>query len=475
MLLWSLAGLAIAAGQETEGEGSKSGEPSDPTFGELILGAERLRELRGSAAEESASGPASDPVAAEVPSEPLLAAAKIRKIEGKHLTLLTDLPSQFAVDELPKVFDRAVPAWAAYFRLDPQRLEGWRVVGCLMKDRDPFQATGLFPATLPPFEWGFQRGDRIWWYEQSTDYFRRHLMLHEGVHAFMRSKLGGTGPPWYREGMAERLATHRWTGGELEVGIVPRRRDDVMGWGRMDALRRGFDAGNALMIRDVMNVDSSVFQESEPYAWCWAAVTFLDLHPATRIRFRRMMTQVSDETTSFNRQLQLQFAQELRELDEQWQIFIAEADYGYDFQRAAVRYASGKPLPAEGSRIAVMANRGWQSAGFRLEKDKSYLLKADGNFQIARERRQPWLSEAGGVTLRYHRGYPLGMLMGQVRLDQPESGPSNLISPVAVGTLRKIRPIEAGTLYFMVNDHPAERSDNQGGVVVEVRELSDER
>ena len=40
-----------------------------------------------------------------------LADAGIRRLTGKHLTLYTDLPTQREVDELPEVFDRAVPQW----------------------------------------------------------------------------------------------------------------------------------------------------------------------------------------------------------------------------------------------------------------------------------------------------------------------------------------------------------------------------
>ncbi len=37
--------------------------------------------------------------------------AGFRRLTGQHLTLITDLPSAEAVDELPAVFDQAVPQW----------------------------------------------------------------------------------------------------------------------------------------------------------------------------------------------------------------------------------------------------------------------------------------------------------------------------------------------------------------------------
>ena len=40
----------------------------------------------------------------------LLAKAGIRQVQGKHLMLLTDLPEDLAIDELPRVFDLAAAA-----------------------------------------------------------------------------------------------------------------------------------------------------------------------------------------------------------------------------------------------------------------------------------------------------------------------------------------------------------------------------
>ena len=45
----------------------------------------------------------------------------IRKLQGARLTLYTDLASQPAIDELPEVFDRAVPLWCEYFEIPVER------------------------------------------------------------------------------------------------------------------------------------------------------------------------------------------------------------------------------------------------------------------------------------------------------------------------------------------------------------------
>jgi hypothetical protein len=404
----------------------------------------------------------------EEPTEEVLTSEGLRKIMGTYLTLYTDLDPARAVDEIPKVFDLAVPQWAHYFGIELDRLNGWHLIGCLMKEPDRFRRVRLFTDGLPPFKNGFHLGRQIWVYDQPTDYYRRHLVLHEGVHAIMRQRMGGTGPPWFREGMAEHLATHRWSAGKLRVAMTPRRREDVSGWGRIEAMRRAFQRGQARMLREVWGFPNEAFNEDEAYAWCWGAVAYLDGHPQFRKRFRSMLERVADETITFTQQLQLLFIDELRELDEQWQIFISGIDYGYDFRRNAVEYGPGKPLPAEGGTVAIRTDRGWQSTGIRLEKGKTYRLTATGRFQVALERGQPWISEAGGVTLRYYRGLPLGMLAGNIRLDQSNPGLASLTSPFPLGRSREICPMESGTLYLLVNDHPAEYTDNAGTLQVSI-------
>src|SRR5687767_8851911 len=136
-----------------------------------------------------------------------VAAAGIRILEGRHVRLLTDVPASAAVDELPRVFDAAVPEWAAYFELPPSQIRR-RWLAFLFQDRERFRALGLLPGDNPEFVNGYARGYELWLLEQPSDYYRRHLLLHEGTHALMQTQLGGAGPGWYMEGMAELLGTH---------------------------------------------------------------------------------------------------------------------------------------------------------------------------------------------------------------------------------------------------------------------------
>lgn len=407
--------------------------------------------------------------APEIDDEQVLRSG-IRKLEGRYVTIYTDIPSRFAVDEIPRVFDAAVPLWCEYFGLPEEKVDGWKLTGYLMQSKERHRQVGLLPDNLPDFLHGFHRGLEFWAYDKESDYYRRHLVLHEGVHGFMSSMLGGTGPPWYREGMAELLATHRWKNHKLVVGYMPRSRDEVPYWGRIKIIKEEFAAGRGKMLREIMRYDQSAHLRLEPYAWCWAAAAFLDGHPVYRNRFRQLASKVTDTTAFFSRDLEAQFAGQMRELDEEWQLFVVNIDYGYDLVRNRVTYAPGIRKPGvDGRSFTVASDRGWQSTGMRMEAGKSYRINAQGRFQL---RQQPdiWWCEPGGITLRYTNNRPIGMLMGNIRLDEPQPGLANLGNPIPIGLSRRIIAAGDGTLYLKINDHPGELADNLGQVMVKVVE-----
>ena len=109
-----------------------------------------------------------------------------------------------------------MPCWrpgkADFGKLPPAR-DGaeYRVTGYLMRDREAFIDAGLMKESTLLSYHGRQIGAEFWLNDQSWDYYRRHLLLHEATHAFMRHLPGEAIdlPFWYLEGMAEMLSTHR--------------------------------------------------------------------------------------------------------------------------------------------------------------------------------------------------------------------------------------------------------------------------
>jgi hypothetical protein len=392
----------------------------------------------------------------------------LRTLSSKHLILVTDLDSDAEVDALPGYFDQAFLQWCAYFGIDPAGHDQWQARGFLMQSRERFAAAGLINDQVPQFATGYSLRDAFWLFDQTSVYYRRHLLLHEGVHCFMNSMLGTTGPTWYGEGLAEILATHRLEGNRITVNVIPANRAEVPKWGRIEVVQHDFARRKALTLDKVFQLGGTLHGTVEQYAWCWAAAAFLDHHPRYRQRFRQLAAHVA--APNFTQQAIAAFASDRPRLDEDWQIFVAHLDYGYDFARMDVELAVGRPIAAP-AHVQVAADRGWQSSGIVVEEGKRYRLKATGRYQVAAGP-PPWMSEPGGVTIRYNQGRPLGMLLAAIRPDDPAANkPSGLIRPVPVGLDAVFTAPRTGTLYLRVNDSAGSLADNAGQAEVEISPL----
>jgi hypothetical protein len=415
-----------------------------------------------------------------------VAAAGIRILPGKRLTLYTDLAGE-EIDRLPAVFEQAFPQWCKYFGVKESDHADWHVTGCLMKDKARFAAAGLVPGDLPPFEHGYSTGKTLWLYEQPSDFYRRELLLHEGTHCFMFTLLGDCGPPWYMEGLAEYLGTHRLADGRLTLGYMPRSRDEAPQWGRVRIIQDAVAQRRALKLKAVTEFSKTAHRETGPYAWCWAAVTLLDRHPRYRDRFHQLLRFVREP--DFNERFYRLFEPDWQELCEEWQLMVANMEYGYDVERSAVDFTPGKiEAGPEARTITIAADRGWQNTGLRLEAGKTYRLTASGRYQVAKssplplgegqgvraaESKSPqtWWSEPGGVSIRYYQNRPLGILLAAVRPDHPPANSTTaLIRPTVVGLGTTFSPSETGTLFLKINDSPGELDDNAGELKVEVRQ-----
>lgn len=396
------------------------------------------------------------------------AAAGIRRIAGKHLTLYTDLPEAEAA-RLPALFDAAIPLWCEYFGVEGAKLADWKIVGHAMQDKEKFVQAGLYSDALPPFPNGYSRGSQFWIYDQPSEYYRRHLVLHEGTHCFMNRWLGGAGPPWYMEGIAELLGTHRLAGEQLALAVMPAASDEAPYWGRIKIIRDEQAAGRGMTLAQILRYDNHAHLRNEPYGWCWGAAAFLDAHPATREAFRGLKTKVQNRTVEFSLDFLRQLEPAWPAIKEDWQLFVLHADYGYDFARAAVVHLpEEKPLPAEGAAATLAADRGWQSTGYLLEAGRTYRLEAAGRYDVA-SGPPVWPCEAGGITLRYERGLPLGMLLAAVRPQAPSGPITPLANPTPIGLAGTVTPAETGVLYLSINERAAGLADNRGTLRVTVR------
>ncbi len=396
---------------------------------------------------------------AQIPAE------GIREIRGKHLRLWTDVPANPAVDELPQVFDAAVAQWAEYFGVPLKQTADWQVQGFLIRERAKFEALGLLPEGHHNYLNGYALGNELWFDEQQSDYYRRHLLLHEGTHSFMLSFLGSAGPGWYMEGTAELLGTHRWRGNQLELNVFPESREEVPFWGRIKLLRDEHARGSALSLGQVLAIDNRQVLTTDAYAWCWGLCKFLDSHPEYGEKFRKLPRQV--QAANFNARFRRMFHQEWADLNVEWQAFVVALEYGYDTKRMAMQHTAAKSVD-EPVKTTIAADRGWQATPWLLRGGTEYRVSASGRYQIANDG-QPWPCEPGGITIRYHDGKPLGMLLGALRpVNSQVEERYDFAHPLAIGLGETIKPTYDAVLYLRVNDSPAELSDNQGAVQVRI-------
>jgi hypothetical protein len=404
----------------------------------------------------------------------------IRKLEGKRITLYTDVEGE-EIDGLPAVFDQAFPQYCEYFGVDPASLGDWRVTGFLMKDKERFDRAGLIPKELPDFEHGYSWNYDLWLFDQKDDYYRRHLLIHEGVHGFMNTVLGACGSPWYMEGMAEMLGTHAWNENRLALNYLPQSREETPGLGRIRILRDDVAARRAMTLPKILDYPPSAHHSNDAYAWSWAAAKFLDTHPRYQKRFRSLAKDVLRD--DFDANFRAMFADDLPELFEEFQVFAADMEYGYDIPRTTIDFAPARAEPSsDGEKptmVAVAADRGWQNSGIRLEAGKKYEIEAAGRW--TKKCREAFWSgvknlpdqveiEPNGISIRYYHGLPLGVLLAAVHPDAPnEETPSVFLQPRVVGSAATLAPEQSGTLFFRINETAADLQSNSGEVKVKIR------
>ena len=405
----------------------------------------------------------------------------LRLLNGKHITLYTDVPSSPWIDELPEVFDAAVPKWCEYFSEDVRRTRAWRMSAFLIRDKERFRKAGLIPKDLPEFPAGLNRGHEIWFFLQPDQYYTRHLMLHEGTHAFMQWFGNGVGAPWYAEGMAELLGLHRWTDGELTLHHQVSDPRESEGWGR-PRLIKDWNEKNALLdqpqvksLQDILLTPNRAFAEVENYAWCWAACEFLGQHPQTSKRFNRLQKEVHQRPEDFNQAFLKLYSPSLEQLERDWAWYIREMEYGYSVLRAAITEL--RPGQRSGE-YELKTDRSWQMIRTPVKKGERYAIESRGRFRIGSSevdgRIKPWPCESNGITIDYFRGRPIGELHATIL--PGDSNPQSMAylyrqPPIVVGAQNVITANVNGLLCFRINESPANLADNQGTLKITIEKL----
>ena len=392
----------------------------------------------------------------------------IRRIESKYLVLFTDLPADEATDAIPGLFEQAVPQWCDYFGVKLARTEPWRITAFLMQDKERFRKAGLMPDYLPDFPTGYNRGHHFWVIPQPGNYYTRHLVLHEGTHAFMQWFLGGSGPGWYSEGMAELMGLHRIDEeGKLSIGIRVMNREQTEYWGRISVIRKEVDAGRQIKLDELMDARRFGFQSVDMYAWSWAACEFLSGHPLSKKRFAQMAERGSDTSPAFGARLRRWLNDDWVTIEQDWRLFIDEIEFG--MQSEASRITESESVEEDGATLVTVDTRhSWQRTEIQIEAGKKYKFEPSGRFTVASGEQvrgqKPWPCEAGGITIRYYQKRPLGMLMAGVVTDPPGDEVVSAVSGIGLGGEFEF-PV-SGRLVLRINESPARMDDNDGHLSV---------
>ncbi|MEM8734796.1 MAG: hypothetical protein AAGG44_11265 [Planctomycetota bacterium] len=403
--------------------------------------------------------------------EPDANARGFRRLTGRHVEFVTDLPAKQAIEELPQIFDAAIPQWCEFFDVAQDEVADWKANGHIMLDRKRFDTAGLIPQHLPPFPYGFQYGDDFWVVEQPSDYYRTHLALHEGTHWFMSRHYGNNAPPWVMEGLAELLGTHRWEQGELQLGVLPADKKLFPYWGRISRIQQELDSGVAPALETVLQYDNTAHRRVEAYAWSWAAVLFMRSHPRTQAAFDEMLAQPHRPDETQTRWLLNRLRQQWPRVRAEWRAFVSDLDYGYRVESGLLQ-VSDRPtlIGTNPSQIQVASDQSWQASNLYAKRGTRLRITAEGEFRVAAAE-EPWKSRADGVTLEYFQGRPLGQLVVTFAAPERATKLTKRITIITVGSEAEIEVPVTGELHFRINEASRDLVDNIGQLDVKIEAL----
>lgn len=392
------------------------------------------------------------------------AADDLIKREGKHLVLITDLDSSGEIDRIISAFDQSVEQWVEFFGDPLFNSTEFRVQACVMRNESTFRQKNLIPSVVPDFQFGYALNQQVWVKAQASEYYTRHLVLHEGVHAFMFAAFDGAGPTWFQEGTAELLSLHAETDRVVKINQIPVSREQVPYWGRfkrMDQLRL---AGEVPRIETVLEYQPNLIGDVGAYSWSWALVGLFQGYPEYLGNLKAAARRGSNRGPKFNREFTRELQDQWPIISARWRLMCHDLNYGFDWERERVEL-SMNDAAWSGQRIEtkVVSDRGWQSIGVRVPGGIKIRVQPEGSVTLA-ETTRPWISEPAGITLEYHRDRPLGQLLVCV-LPNAISNTDSFLEPLEIHSVDQAIDLQVeqySWLLFRVNDSVGALSDNQG-------------
>jgi hypothetical protein len=337
-----------------------------------------------------------------------------------------------------------------------------------MGDRKVFEQAGLLDG-VPPFEDGFQQADRVFLVEQPSNYYRRHLLLHEATHWIMYRAFGGGGAPWFMEGMAELQATHRLNKDLLNLAIIPDGPESVPHWGRFKKLSDSMKANGVPKLKRILYYGNDRQDRMDRYCWSWAACVFLSNHRVYWPDLEKSSTPPLDYSLKLSEEFEKSLADRWDFVERDWKVFVDEFGWGYDPQsdlvclERSIRTIGN--IIAGRSTMELDTTDGWQLFRFPVKQGQEVNIEAKGTYVVQVRNQQAWESTPNGLTYQYHRHIPMGKLIGgflSVDVEQP-------FEVFPVGNACDFKASRDGWLLLKINEPVGERRDNSGWLTVQIQ------
>ncbi|WP_182864653.1 hypothetical protein [Stieleria mannarensis] len=400
---------------------------------------------------------------------PAMQRAEMQTVEGKHIVLKSDSGSRESLLELVDAFDAAVPQWERFWQLTPGALDRWRVDAFVMSDPQRFRDSGDLPPDLR-FPFGYAIDSNIWALRQKSDYYTRHLLLHEGVHALAIELFDGTGPSWFAEGLAEMLGVHHGTGKQVLVNVVPESRQAVPYWGRFKLLSQRREEHRIPTLDAVLQYPPDLKSDVESYGWSWVAAMLLTEYPDYRPAVLAEARNGSVRTVAFTSAFKRRLARQWPIVQARWRILTHTIDYGFDWSRERIDLAmSDKLWRGNTLENTIAADQGWQSVGVRFAPGMRVKISAEGRCSLDDDPK-PWISEPPGVTIHYANERPIGQLLVCVLPNKTDE--AQQLDPLMIQSVESDVELVIDKhcwLLFRVNDHLDDLGNNRGGYGVSIR------
>lgn len=409
---------------------------------------------------------------------------QLSRWEFPGLTLVSDIPQEQIPDilsgcrELIETLQLQFQQW----QLEADSPQPIRY-GFLMRDRQHFLEIGLLPAVYANRIHGMQRSGTFWVLEQPTPYYRRHLVFHELVHAFMPRQTV-VWPIWLHEGMAEYFATHRMTSHEqpaqFEFGIMPEELDDLEGWGRIRQLNSLMESPNVTWSAISALNDQFFFQDSRHYSAAWLAVWLLKQNETLP---HQTTAEAESPAVTLNQVIQRSlkppetpgdFVGSLttNEFAIQWSTAASELTRGYQVQVSQLQQL---PISVDQS-FAVSASNNWHISTNSFPAGTQLMVEAEDRIHFKATTDETISSSPYGLTYDHIQGNRLGALQWTLIPAQAEEAQfcMALQSAQSWHKQKVIRIEQPSRLAFRIVLPPGMRSSSRGEYEVRVTEISQE-